>query len=118
MTEILNIKNQLVLNWCTIDRLFYIELNGQEIHQQQTKPTDAELLEAYLSDQWDAVFNTMRAGERVRVSERVYYDMLGAVPPKKQNATSFYCGEPYSGSLYYYFEKVDGKYYGQLKSLN
>ena len=118
MNEILNIKNQLVLNWCNIDRLFYVELNGQEIHHQQTKPTDAELLEAYLSDQWQAVFDTMRTGERVRVSERVYYEMLGAVPPKKQTATSFYCGEPYSGSLYYYFEKVEGKCYGQLKKIN
>ena len=114
----LNVKNQLILKWCNIDKLYYIELNGEEIHHQQTKPTDAELLEAYLSDQGKAVFETIETGKRVRVSERIYYAILGAVPPKKQTATSFYCGEPYSGNLYYYFEKVNGKCYGQIKKIN
>ena len=44
--------------------------------------------------------------------------MLGSVPPIKQTANSFYCGEPYSGNTYYYFEKEqDGFIYGQLKSI-
>ena len=106
------------IKWCNVDKLFYVYHNDNEIHYQQTKPNETELIEALQSDNWSARFKDMEEGKRVRVSERIYYDMLGCVPPKKQTATSFYCGECYSGNLYYFFEKVDGKCYGQLKPIN
>jgi hypothetical protein len=105
------------IKWCNVDRLFYIYHNGEEIHHQQTKPNETEVIEALQSDNWKARFDDMREGKRVRVSERIYWDMLGAVPPKKQTATSFYCGEAYSGNYYYYFEKKNGRCYGELKPL-
>lgn len=106
------------VKWCNVDKLFYIYRNDEVIHQQQIHPTATEIGEAFISDEWKARFEDMREGKRVRVSERIYYDMLGSVPPKKQTETSFYCGECYSGNLYFYFEKVDGKCYGQLKPIN
>ncbi len=108
---------QAEITWCNVDRLFYIRRNGEDIHAQQTKPNDTDIIEALMSDDWQKRFDDMRSGKRVRVSERIYWDMLGAVPPKKQTANSFYCGECYSGDLYYYFEKIEGKVYGQLKSI-
>jgi len=110
-------QNQASVSYCNIDRLYYIRLNDEVIHTQQTKPTDQEIQTTLDSDHWNSRFEAMAKGERIRVSERIYFDMLGAVPPIKQTRTSFYCGECYSGRLYHFFEKVDGHYYGQLKSL-
>lgn len=106
------------VKWCNVDKLFYVHHNGREIHCQKTHPTGMELIDALQSDNWQARFEDMHEGKRVRVSERIYEEMMGAVPPKNITATSFYCGECYSGNLYYYFEKVDGKCYGQLKPIN
>jgi hypothetical protein len=105
------------IKWCNVDKLFYIYHNDEEIHYQQTKPNETEVIEALQSDNWKQRFQDMEDGKRVRVSERIYWDMLGAVPPIRQTGTSFYCGEPYSGSYHHYFEKKDGYCYGQLKSL-
>ena len=108
----------ILINWSETDQLFYISFHNEDIHCQQTKPLLSEIREAFESDQWAERFEDMRQMKRVRVSDRIYYDMLGAVPPKKQTATSFYCGECHSGNLYYYFELCDGKRYGQLKAIN
>lgn len=59
----------------------------------------------------------MRDGKKVRVSDRIYFEMLGAVPPIKYTGGSFFCGEPYSGNMHYYFSTEDGKRFGQLKAL-
>lgn len=105
------------ITYCDIDRLYYIRRNDKDIHYQQDKPNDTDIIEASMSDNWAERFEDMRQGKRVRVSMRIFYDMLGSVPPIRQTAESFYCGEAYSDNLYYFFEKVDGKYYGQLKEL-
>lgn len=110
---------EAIVKFCNVDNLFNIELNGEEIHHQQTRPNETDIIEAVKSDRWQQRFDEMREGEKVRVSERIYWSMLGSVPPIKQTATSFYCGEPYSGNKYYYFERdEDGKIYGQLKAIN
>jgi hypothetical protein len=106
------------ITWCNVDRLFYVHHNDEIIHHQRTKPNDTEIIEALISDRWAERFEDMRNGERVRVSERIYWEMLGSVPPIKQTANSFYCGEAYSGSYHHFFEKVNGYCYGQLKPLN
>ena len=104
--------------YCNTDKLFYISRNGEEIHSQKEKPTQTDIIEALQSDNWKARFDDMREGKKVRVSERIYWEMLGAVPPIKQTANSFYCGEAYSGNIHYYFEKEqDGFIYGQLKPI-
>lgn len=110
-------SNELVISYSQTDQVFYVFRNGEEIHYQKTKPTNYELTTALLSDEWDHVFKMIKSGYKVRVSERIYWEMMGSVPPIKQTATSFYCGEAYSGTKYYYFEKVDGFCYGQLKEL-
>ena len=107
----------ILTKWCNVDRLFYIEYNGEDIHYQKSKPNEAELIEALMSDRWAERFEDMRNGKRIRVSERIYWQMLGSVPPKRQTATSFYCGEEYANGYYYYFEKKNGYCYGQLKQL-
>jgi len=107
----------VVVNWCNIDRLFYLQNNGEEIHHQQNKPTETDIIEALVSDNWASRFEDMQSGKRVRVSDRIFYQMLGSVPPIKQQLGSFYCGEAYSGNLYYFFNTEDGKRYGQLKQL-
>lgn len=107
------------VSYCSIDRLYYIRLDGKEIHHQARLPTPADIAEAVVSDDWIARFRDMRQGMRVRVSEHIYYEMMGSVPPINQTATSFYCGEPYSGNKYYYFERAaDGFTYGQLKEIS
>lgn len=108
---------EIKTTYCNVDKLYYIYLNGEQIHHQQTKPTEQELNEAINSDNWAQVFKDMKT-KKVRVSDRIYYDMLGAVPPKKQTLNSFYCGECYSDNLYYYFETVNGQRFGQLKPIN
>lgn len=100
-----------------VDKLFYIYRGEEQIHHQQTKPTLEDIKEAELSDQWKEVFKQIGEGKKVRVSDRIYYDMLGAVPPIKQTLGSFYCGECYSDNLYYYFETIECKRYGSLKPL-
>ena len=115
-------NEQLSVSYCNIDKLYYIRRNEQDVHHQQTKPTETELLEAYHSDQWKDVFNAMAAGERVRVSERIYHDLMECVPPiYGKKSGSFYCGEAYShnsnGATYHYFETVEGKRYGQIKNI-
>lgn len=112
-------ESAATINFCNVDRLFYIYRNGEEIHAQQTKPNETELIEALKSDNWKQVFEEMKEGKRVRVSMRIYYDILGSVPPIRQTSKSFFCGEAYSGNLHHYFEREeDGKYYGQLKAVN
>ena len=111
-------EESLKTTYCQTDKLHYVYLNEEVIHYQQTKPNNDDLLSAYTSDQWEPRFDDMRAGERVRVSQRIFDEMLGAVPPKRFTGSSFYCGECYSGNLYYYFEKVDGICYGCLKPIS
>lgn len=111
-------EEKIEIAYSDVDRLFYIRRNSEDIHAQKTRPTQTDLIEALRSDMWMARFDDMREGKRVRVSRRIYWDMLGSVPPIKQTANSFYCGEPYSGSAHYYFEREsDGKIYGCLKNL-
>lgn len=106
------------VSYCSIDRLYYIRLDGKDIQHQERLPTPADIAEALVSDDWIERFRDMRQGMRVRVSAHIYYEMMGSVPPINQTATSFYCGEPYSGGYHYYFERAnDGLIYGQLKEL-
>lgn len=103
---------------CSTNDCFLILVNDDVVHEQQSSPTETDVIEAVKSDRWKERFEEMQSGMRTRVSERIYYDMLGAVPPAKYTAKGFYCGEGWSGNLYYLFEKDDdGKYYGELKSL-
>jgi len=112
-------EERVTTSYCNVDKLFYINRNGEEIHSQKTKPNDTDIIEALASDNWSARFSDMREGKTVRVSDRIYYDMLGSVPPIRQTATSFYCGEPYSGNKHYFFyrDENDGKRYGKLKEI-
>ncbi len=111
-------RENVVVTWCNIDKLFYLSSNDNEIHHQKEKPTEIDIIEALASDNWKSRFEDMRSGKRVRISDRIFYDMLGSVPPIKHKLGSFYCGEPYSGNLHYYFStEEDGKRYGQLKAL-
>ncbi len=104
--------------YCEVDKLFYIKRNGEEIHAQKSRPNETELIEALKSDNWQARFDDMRSGKRVRVSRRIYWDMLGSVPPLKQTSNSFFCGEPYSGDKHYYFIREEGgKIFGELKKV-
>lgn len=112
-----NIKT-IAVSYCSIDRLYYISLDGKQIHHQPRLPTTTDIAGALDSDDWIERFLDMRHGRRVRVSKHIYSEMFGSVPPIHQTAASFYCGEPYSGDKYYYFEKAnDGFIYGQLKKL-
>lgn len=106
-------------SYCNTDKLFYISRNGEEIHSQKEKPTQTDIIEALQSDNWKARFDDMREGKTTRISDRIYWDMLCSVPPIKQTANSFYCGEAYSGNKYYFFyrDENDGKRYGKLKEL-
>lgn len=109
---------KIEVTYCAIDKLFYIRQNNEDLHYQSTRPTRADIADAIHSDMWTERFNDMRSGKRVRVSARIYYDMLCSVPPKRQTDKSFYCGEAYSGSLHYYFERDDnGVVWGELKAL-
>ena len=111
-------QEEITISYCDVDKLFYIRRNNEDLHCQKSAPNQTELIEALMSDNWKGRFDDMRCGKKVRVSERIFWDMLGSVPPKKQTANSFYCGEPYSGNKHYYFEREDdGKIYGQLKEL-
>ena len=114
---------KLEVRFCNVDRLFYIynenKYSGEmeEIHAQKTKPTNEEIKEALKSDNWKECFEDMKNGKIVRVSERIFWHMLGSVPPINQTEKSFYNGEAYSGRLHYYFEKKNGFCFGQLKEL-
>jgi len=64
----------------------------------------------------------MKNGNEVRVSDRIWDDMLESVPPLKfqvkPNSTSFFCGEPYSDQFYYFFERRNGFRYGSIRHIN
>lgn len=110
-------QTNVVVTWCNVDRLFYLSNNNADIHHQKEKPNETDIVEALVSDNWESRFEDMRNGKKVRVSDRIFYEMLGSVPPINQKLGSFYCGEPYSRNLHYFFSTEDGKRYGQLKSL-
>lgn len=112
------IDEKIEVIYCNVDRLFYIRRNGEDIHFQKERPNQTELIEALMSDNWKSRFDEMRSGKKVRVSYRIYLDMLCSVPPINQTANSFYCGEAYSGNKHYFFERNDkGIIYGQLKEI-
>ena len=52
--------------------------------------TDAKLLE------WDALWDAMDAnpGEWIPTTETMYWEMLGALPPRKMVGDNFMVGEP------------------------
>lgn len=57
------------------------------------------------------------------ISERQFDEMLGAVPPVRQTATGYVCGEPYDfndngDAVYYCGLYQEGKYYMVLWSLS
>lgn len=112
-------EEKITTHCCGVDNLFYIRRNGEDLHAQKSRPTQTDIIEALISDDWKARFDDMRSGKTVRVSARIYFDMLCSVPPIKQTANSFYCGEAYSGNRYYFFylDENDGKRYGKLKEL-
>jgi len=112
-------EEKIEVTYSEVDRLFSIIRNGEDLHAQLLRPTKTDIIEAYASDDWMERFKDMREGKRVRVSARIYWDMLGSVPPLKYTGKSFYCGEAYSGNKHYFFEldEEDGKRYGQLKEL-
>ena len=115
----MNTEEKIETTYCDIDKMFYIRRNGEDLHAQKSRPTQTDIIEALKSDIWKARFDDMREGKTVRVSSRIFYDMLGSVPPKRQTENSFYCGEAYSGNKYYFFyvDKNDGKRYGKLKEI-
>jgi len=111
--------NDVKITYSNVDSGFYIIRNDDDLHFQQTMPTDTDIIEALASDNWTARFDDMKEGKTVRVSDRIYYSMLESVPPAKYTSNGFYCGEAYSGNLYYYFyrDENDGKRYGKLKPI-
>ncbi len=118
MKTIKTINEKVSVKYSEIDRLFYIEFQETTIHAQQSQPNETEIIEALISDNWEKRFEAMRKGERVRISNRIYYEMRDSVPPLRFKTNSFYCGEPYSGNYHYYFEiEDDGKRYGLLRKL-
>lgn len=110
-------EQKIELSYCNIDKLFYVRRNDEIIHYQKDKPNQTEIVKALGSDDWKSVFDQMRGGKKVRVSYRIYYEMLGCVPPRKTWNNGFAVGEAYDGNIYHHFWKEDGFYYGQLKQL-
>lgn len=113
------VEEKIEITYSNVDRLFYIRRNGEDLHAQKQRPTQTDIIEALQSDNWQARFDDMRGGKTTRISDRIYWDMLCSVPPIKQTANSFYCGEAYSGNKHYFFyrDENDGKRYGKLKEL-
>ena len=104
--------------YCEVDKLFYIRRNGELLHVQKSRPSQTDLIEVLKSDNWQARFDDMRSGKKVRVSNRIYWHMLGCVPPIKQTSNSFFCGEPYCGNRHYYFVRQDdGRIFGELRKI-
>lgn len=51
------------------------------------------------------------------VSEDTYYDMLGALPPYRQDSNGFSMSEFDTGSITAYFLEHDGKYYSAKRDV-
>lgn len=110
--------SHLTVKYCAVDKLYNVYKSDELIGSLTTKPTENDLFEMLVSDNWKYVFEQMGKRKRTRISPRIFEQMLGAVPPIKFNGSSFYCGECYSGNLYYYFNtEPNGEMYGQLKPL-
>lgn len=108
----------ITTTYSAVDRLYYVRKNDEVIATIRNKPTESDLIEIEWSDNWQSVFLSIKKGNKTRVSSRIFSEMLGAVPPIQFNGESFYCGECYSGNLYYYFSTdKDGKHYGELKPI-
>lgn len=54
----------------------------------------------------------------VEVTEELYFEALGAVPPNYLKNGTWQMGEEYSNGLFYTFGEKDGKYYGCLCNAN
>lgn len=64
-------EEKVEIVYSSVDRLFYIRRNGEDIHQQKERQTQTDIIEASQSDNWQARFDDMRAGKKVRVSARI-----------------------------------------------
>jgi len=54
----------------------------------------------------------------VEVSEDLYYEALGSVPPIYLKNGTFQVSEPFGRGLFYTFGRKDGKYYGCICNAN
>jgi len=100
-------NDQLVIHGNDIFRLTGLKLfkvksgdysfdEPQEVKEFDTEPTKEELQnEAKLND-WSRWNEGLRPNEEpVEVSEAIYWDMLGAVPPHVHKGSYFEVGEPH-----------------------
>ena len=78
-------------------------------------PTEAEIEHEKELNDWSRWNTELKRGEPIEVSEAIYYDMLGCLPPHKMEGNYFEVGEPnhHEGgkAIYRAFFIQDGKYF-------
>lgn len=58
-------------------------------------PTYEEVENEMILNDWTRWNTELKEGQKVEISEAVYYHLLGCVPPIKMNGTYFEVGEPH-----------------------
>lgn len=85
-----------------------------DLAREWGQPAKEEAERAFFTD----AMNRIKNGETVEVTEGIYDDMLGSVPPLMYKPNGFIMGECYSGNQYFEFFQKAGKYFGRLTRVN
>lgn len=62
---------------------------------KDTEVTEADILKEIELNTWERWNKELPQGQKVEVSEAIYWDMLEALPPRKRNGNYFEVGEPH-----------------------
>lgn len=91
-------------------------------------PSTAETAEYYISkgftvmsekdfDKLMEEYETNLCNDWKQITEEEYERALNILPPKQWYNGGFYIGECYSGTLYGFYQKMNGKFYTSLQSI-
>lgn len=57
--------------------------------------TEEEIMHEIELNDWSRWNEDLKPGDKYEISEAIYYDMLGALPPRRRNGNYFEVGEPH-----------------------
>ena len=100
---------------------YAILIDGKDSYTGKTAADyEAENLVVLSEEEFDALKeeneNSM-CGQWKEVTEQEYEDALNVLPPKRYANGGFFMGECYSGSLYSFYQEINGKFYTSLQKI-
>ena len=100
---------------------YAILINGKDSYTGKTAADyEAENLIVLSESEFDelnAAHEDSMCGHWKEITEEQYEYALNVLPPKKWDNGGFFMGECFSGSLYDFYQRINGKFYTSLQSI-